>query len=313
MSLFSLFSVSSLSDKLKNTASKFSSSLGQILTHRKLDEKSLEELEDLFIANDFGVEVAAQIVTDLRRQKFSKINSSAISSEEIRNFLAEEITKILKKCEGKAIIENAHKPTVITFNGVNGAGKTTTIGKIACNLKGQGKKVLIAACDTFRAAAKEQVEIWAQRANCDIILPLREGEDPASVAYRAVETGLKNSYDYVLIDTAGRLQNKQNLMDELKKINSVIKKLISSAPHLALLVIDATTGQNAKSQVEAFTLAVGINGLVITKLDGSSKGGIVVSLAKNFSLPIFAIGVGEKISDLQEFESASFAKNLVEV
>ena len=225
--------------------------------------------------------------------------------------MVNEIEKILKPCEGKIDLDSDKKPQVIIFNGVNGAGKTTTIGKIASNLKSQNKKVLISACDTFRAGASSQLEIWAKRANCEIILPLKEGEDPASVAYRAFDYAIKNGFDVLLIDTAGRLQNKQNLMDELKKINNVLKKLDSSAPHYNLLIVDATIGQNSRTQTEIFNQTVGIDGLIITKLDGSAKGGVVVAISKIFAKPIFAIGIGEKIEDLQEFNAKNFAKSII--
>lgn len=307
MSFFKLFSPSKISDQLKNSSEKISRSIGQILTHKKIDDKTLDELEEILIANDLGFDVASEIIGKMRSQKFIK----NIEEAQIIDFLCSEIEKILVKCEANLSITSDKKPFVITFNGVNGAGKTTTIGKIASNLESQGKKVLIAACDTFRAAASNQIEVWAKRAKCEIILPIKDGEDPASVAYRSLEVAIKNNFDVLLIDTAGRLQNKQNLMDELKKISLVLKKLLVEAPHLSLIVVDGTTGQNAKSQVEAFSKAVGINGLVITKLDGTSRGGIVVALARNFSLPIFGIGVGEKITDLQEFNAASFARNLL--
>ena len=202
-------------------------------------------------------------------------------------------------------------PQVLIVNGVNGAGKTTTIGKIAQNLKNQNKKVLISACDTFRAGATAQLEVWANRVGCEIILPLKEGEDSASVAYRSLDYATKNNFDVLLIDTAGRLQNKKNLMDELQKISKVLKKIDAHAPHENLLILDATTGQNARSQLEIFNEVIGITGLIITKLDGSARGGVVVGLAQKFQKPIYAIGVGEKIEDLQEFNASEFSKNLV--
>ncbi len=303
----SLFSKVKISNKLKNTSDKISSAISQIFTHKKLDSNFIQDLEDIMIESDMGSDVAIEIANKLKERKFEK----NISEELVKEFLAEEIEKILKPCEAKINLEDQEKPRVIVFNGVNGAGKTTTIGKIAANLKKQNKKILIAACDTFRAAAVEQLQIWADRVECQIITPLKEGEDPASVAYRALDYATKNKFDIVLIDTAGRLHNKQNLMDELKKINNVIKKIDSLAPHYNLLIIDATTGQNAKNQTNIFNQIIGIDGLIITKLDGSAKGGIVISLAKNFNKPIYAIGVGEAIEDLQEFDSKAFAKNLV--
>jgi fused signal recognition particle receptor len=305
--LFSFFSKSKISSQLGNSSRKISDAIFQIFTHKKLDAATLDELEETLIISDMGSEVARQIIASLKKEKFEK----NIDEIEIKKFLAEKILAILKPCEKALNIDAAHLPQVIIFNGVNGAGKTTTIGKIAANLANQNKKVLIAACDTFRAAASQQLEVWAKRANCDIILPQKENEDPAAVAYRAFDFAKKNNFDALLIDTAGRLQNKQNLMDELKKINTVLQKIDASAPHENLLILDATIGQNAKAQMEVFNQIVGITGLVITKLDGSAKGGIVVALAEKFHMPIYAIGVGEKLEDLQEFDAENFTKNLI--
>jgi len=308
MSFFKLFSKSKITDQLKNSSQKLSLAITQIFTHKQLDNKTLEELEEILILNDLGNDFASEIVNNLKAQKFEK----NIDITTVKDFLALELEKILKPCQSSIDIDNSiKKPLVIVFNGVNGAGKTTTIGKIAFNLKNQNKKVLIAGCDTFRAGASSQLEIWAKRAECEIILALKDGEDPASVAYRALDHAQKNNFDVLLVDTAGRLQNKQNLMDELKKINTVIKKLDTSAPHYNILIVDATIGQNSKSQTEIFNKTVGINGIIVTKLDGSSKGGVVVAISKIFSKPIYAIGIGEKIEDLQEFDAHEFAKKLV--
>ncbi|MFZ9180678.1 MAG: signal recognition particle-docking protein FtsY [Rickettsiales bacterium] len=307
MSLFKIFSKAKITDQLKNSSQKFSQAISEIFTHKKLDENTIELLEETLIINDLGADFSMELIKNLREKKFNK----NVNIEEIKQFLAEEITRILKPCEGKIQFDSKHKPQVIIFNGVNGAGKTTTIGKIANNLSSQNKKVLIVGCDTFRAGAGSQLEVWAKRANCEIILSLKDGEDPASVAYRGVDYAKKNDFDVVLIDTAGRLQNKQNLMDELKKINNVIKKLDDSAPHLNLLIVDATIGQNSKMQTEIFNQTVGIDGLIITKLDGSSKGGVVVGISKIFGKPIYAIGIGEKIEDLQEFDAKEYAQKLV--
>lgn len=269
----------------------------------------LEQLEDTLLLSDMGSDISSEIIGNLRQQKFAK----DIDEEEVKKFLAGEITKILKPCEKALVLDESTKPQVVIFNGVNGAGKTTTIAKVASNLKNQNKKILIAACDTFRAAAAEQLATWAKRIDCEIIMPQKEGEDPASVAYRALDFAKKNGHDVLLIDTAGRLQNKQNLMDELKKINAVLKKIDSSAPHENLLILDATIGQNAKAQMEVFNQVVGITGLVITKLDGTAKGGIVVAIAKKFQKPIYAIGVGEKADDLCEFDAEIFSKSLFNI
>ncbi|MBL6664291.1 MAG: signal recognition particle-docking protein FtsY [Rickettsiales bacterium] len=307
MSFFKIFSRSKIGDQLKPSSNKISSAITQIFTHKKLDDQTLEDLEETLILSDMGSEAAIQIINNLRSKKFAK----TISDEEIKQFLQDEISHILKPCQKTLDLADKNKPQVLIFNGVNGAGKTTTIGKIAQNLKNQNKTVLIAACDTFRAAASAQLEVWASRTGCEIILPIKEGEDAAAVAYRALEHATKNNFDILLIDTAGRLQNKSNLMDELKKINNVIKKIDPDAPQENLLILDATTGQNAKSQLQTFNEIVGITGLIITKLDGSARGGVVVSLAQNFQKPIYAIGVGEKLEDLQEFAAEEFAKNLV--
>jgi len=308
MSFFKIFSAAKIGDKLKNSSSKISTAISQIFTHKKLDAATLEELEETLILSDMGAEFAAKIVEILRARKFEK----NIDASDVKKILSDEIEKILKPCQRALQLDESTKPQVIIFNGVNGAGKTTTLGKVAQSLKNQNKKVLIAACDTFRAAASQQLEVWAARSQCPIILPQKEGEDPAAVAYRALEFAKQNNFDVLLIDTAGRLQNKQNLMEELKKINSVLKKIDASAPQQNLLILDATTGQNAKSQLEIFNQMIGISGLIITKLDGSAKGGIVVALAQNFAKPIYAIGVGEKVEDLQEFNAENFAQSLVE-
>lgn len=303
--MFSFFSKNK-SDNKSSFGNKISLAIKEIFTHKKLDEEILDELEESLIINDIGVEVAKKLIDKLRKEKFDK----DISETEIKNFLQQEIFKILQPCQKVLEIKKDKKPQVIVFNGVNGVGKTTTIGKIAANLKKQNLKILIAACDTFRAAATQQLEVWAKKVNCEIILPQKENEDPAALAYRAFDYGKKNNFDILLIDTAGRLQNKQNLMEELKKINNVLKKIDTDAPHENLLILDGSTGQNAKMQIEAFDKMINITGLVITKLDGSSKGGILVALADKFHKAIYAIGVGEKIEDLQEFDAEIFSQNL---
>ncbi len=309
MSFLNIFAKSKLGDQLKNSSQKISTFVSQIFTHKKLNNETLQELEDILIINDLGTEVAKQITQKLKSQKFEK----NLTIKEIKTFLACEIENILLKCQKPLPIHNLQSTQVLVFNGINGVGKTTTIGKIAYNLKKQQKSVLIAACDTFRAAATAQLSTWAARAGCQLVLPLKEQEDPASVAYRAFDLAQKQKIDVLLIDTAGRLHNKQNLMDELKKINIVLKKLDATAPHCNLLVIDATNGQNAKTQTETFHKTIGIDGLIITKLDGTSRGGIAVALANDFGKPIFAVGVGEKISDLQEFNAKSFANALLDI
>ncbi len=306
-----MFKIFSRNKNKQNPISSFGlgNALKQFFTHKKLGENFIEELEDLLITSDIGAEASAQIIGNFQKQKFVK----DIDLESVKKFLAKEIEDILLPCEGKLEFDENIHPQILIFNGVNGVGKTTTIGKICANLCAQNKKVLIGACDTFRAGATNQLEVWAKRNNCEIILPLKEGEEPASVAFRAADYAQKNNFDILLIDTAGRLHNKQNLMDELKKLNTVIKKLDINAPHYNFLVLDATTGQNARNQLEIFNQIIGIDGLILTKLDGSAKGGILVSLAKNYQKKIFAIGVGEQIEDLQEFNAKEFCENLLSI
>lgn len=305
--LFNLFAKPKQKGSNESVGNKFSNALSQLFTHKKLDATTLEELEELLIVNDVGVEASSHLIAQLKNQKFEK----NIDENSIRNVLAKEIENILQKCQKGLQIKDSPQPQVIIFNGVNGVGKTTTIGKLATKLQHQNKRVLIAACDTFRSAAVEQLSVWADRVGCEIVEPQKDNEDPAAVAYRALTLAKEKNIDVVLIDTAGRLQNKQNLMDELKKINQVLKKIDASAPHENILVLDATTGQNARNQLEIFNNIVGITGLIITKLDGTARGGIVINLAQNFSKPIYAIGVGEKIDDLQEFNATHFTHNLL--
>ncbi|MBM5781792.1 MAG: signal recognition particle-docking protein FtsY [Pelagibacterales bacterium] len=308
MALLNFFSKSKVNSEI-GKSNKIASSITQIFTHKKLDSDILEELEELLILSDVGAETSIRIIKNFKDKKFHK----NITAEEVKQFFSEELTRILEPCQKALEIHHETKPYVIIFNGVNGAGKTTTIGKVAFNLKNQNKKVTIAACDTFRAAASKQLEVWAQRSESEIVAAIKNGEDPAAVAYRALEIAKKNNSDFLLIDTAGRLQNKQNLMDELKKIGSILKKHDINAPHENLLILDATTGQNAKNQLEVFNQIVGITGLVITKLDGTAKGGIVVALSDLFKKPIYAIGIGEKIEDLQEFNAKNFVDGLLEI
>jgi len=307
MSFLKIFSSSLIKDKLIKTSGFISSGISAILKNKKLDSAILEELEDILLASDMGTTASKEIIHNLKSKKFDR----EISDNEIKEFLSDELYQILLPCQKTLEIKENLKPQVIIFNGVNGVGKTTTIGKIAKKLTLLNKKVMIAACDTFRAAAASQLEVWALRSNCQIIQASKEGEDPASVAYQALNEAKKSGIDILLIDTAGRLQNKQNLMDELKKINQVLKKIDPEAPHENILVLDATTGQNTKNQLEIFDKIVNISGIIITKLDGSAKGGILIALAKKFSKPIYAIGIGEQIDDLQEFDAKEFAKNLV--
>lgn len=297
--------VSRLKSGLSESSSKLTQGITQIFTHRTLDDEALEELEELLITADLGVKTASYITQAIAKNRYNK----EITSEEMKTALAEEVAAVLAPV-AKPIDYQPLSPQVILVTGVNGNGKTTTIGKLAYQLQAQGKKVMMAACDTFRAAAVEQLVVWAERNACPIITGKHEA-DPASVAYTALEAAREQHMDVLLIDTAGRLHNKQNLMEELAKIVRVLQKLDADVPHNTLLVLDASTGQNAFHQLRVFKEMVNISGLIVTKLDGTAKGGVIVGLAKEFGLPIHAIGVGEGIEDLQPFDAQEFAENLV--
>lgn len=295
-----------LKNGLSRSSDKISGGITGIFTKCKLDDETLEELEDLLITTDMGVKTVTEIISELAKGRLNK----EITSEEIKGIISNKVQDILTDYATALEFPHTDKPNIMLVCGVNGNGKTTTIGKIAQQLHNEGKKVMLVACDTFRAAAVEQLSVWAERSSTTII----KGEhnaDPASVAYKAVEKAQNENYDVVLIDTAGRLQNKTNLMQELQKIVRVVQKLDSEAPHNTLLVLDATTGQNAYSQARSFKEIAGLTGLIVTKLDGTAKGGVVVGLAREFSLPIHALGVGEGIYDLQPFNAKDFADNLV--
>ena len=293
---------------LKKSSAKISSGISDIFTKKKLDNATLEELEELLLTADMGVASSQKIIAEFAKQKQDR----NVTDEEIRHLLAQNIENILQPCEQKFIISTDIKPYVILMVGVNGAGKTTTIGKLAAKLQKQGKKVSFIAGDTFRAAAVEQLKEWADRLNIRVFFGA-DGCDSAGLCYDGLNAAIKNGDDVVFIDTAGRLQNKSGLMDELKKIDRVIKKLIPSAPHKVLLTLDATTGQNAVAQVQAFKEIIGVNGLIVTKLDGSSKGGILVAIAEESKLPIYYIGVGEQIDDLDTFNAYQYACSLVDI
>lgn len=293
-----------LKSGLLKSSDRLNDGIKEIFVRKKLDDETLEKLEELLITSDIGAETSAYIVSELAKNKFDK----EITPEEVKTELAAIIGKILEPYAKP--INISKKPHIILFCGVNGTGKTTTIGKLARQYSEEGKKVMVAACDTFRAAAIEQLDVWAGRAGCPIIRGA-ENADPASVAYEAMERAKAENIDILLIDTAGRLQNKTNLMDQLSKIIRVIQKADSTVPHDTIIVLDATTGQNAASQVKIFSEMVNISGIIITKLDGTAKGGVVVSLARQFGLPVHAIGVGEKVEDLRSFSAKDFATNLV--
>lgn len=285
----------SINDKINNVFSNF----------RKVDEELLEELEEALIMSDMGVETSTQIISNLREKiKKEKIEES----EQVKEALREEIEKILEKCDNSLKLET--KPSVILVVGVNGVGKTTSIGKMAARLARDGKKVIVAAADTFRAAAVEQLEIWAQRAGAEVV-KREEGVDPASVVFEAIRRTKESNADVLIIDTAGRLHNKKYLMDELNKIQKVVNKEMAEASKEVLLVIDATTGQNAISQVKAFKEQADITGIVLTKLDGTAKGGAVIGIVAENKIPVKFIGVGEQIDDMEIFNSKDFAKAII--
>ncbi len=295
-----------LFDGLRKSSAKLAESFAAVFTKEKLDAAALAELEEALIASDMGAPAAARIAAALADQRFSKENSAA----EAREALASEVARILKPREAALDLSSGPKPRIVLVIGVNGSGKTTTIGKLAKNLTGSGAKVVIGAADTFRAAAIEQLQVWAERAGASFVSST-QGADAAGVAYEAVARAKAENADVALIDTAGRLQNKSELMAELAKIVRVMRKLDEDAPHETLLVLDATVGQNALSQVESFRSVTEITGLVMTKLDGTAKGGVLVALAQRHAIPIHFIGVGEKAEDLQAFDAERFARALV--
>ena len=291
---------------LSRTSSRLSDGIGGIFSGRKLDDIALEELEDLLITSDLGVETAAKLSAELARTRFDK----EVSADEIRSALAAQVTTILAPVAKPLVADPAHRPHIILVTGVNGSGKTTTIGKLAKRLKEDGKSVMLAAGDTFRAAAIEQLKIWGERSGCPVV-STSQGADAASLAFEAIDRARAENMDVLIIDTAGRLQNRGDLMQQLQKVVRVITKQDETAPHDTLLVLDATTGQNAHSQVETFQSMCNVTGLIVTKLDGSARGGVLVALAERFALPVHAIGVGEGEDDLRPFEAEAFAKSLV--
>ena len=297
-------------DKLKNGLSKTKTSFDEKMNNifssfRKVDEEVLEELEEALIMSDVGVETSTMIINNLR-QRIKK--ESIKDAEEVKDALRQEIKEIFDKTDSSLKLKT--KPSVILIVGVNGVGKTTSIGKIANKLKKDGKKVVVAAADTFRAAAVEQLEVWANRVGCDIVKK-EEGTDPASVVYDAIKIAKSKDADVLICDTAGRLHNKKYLMDELVKIKKVIDKELPDASEEVLMVLDSTTGQNAISQVEAFKETVDITGIVLTKLDGTAKGGAVIGIVNENNVPVKFIGVGEQIDDMEIFNSDDFVKALI--
>jgi fused signal recognition particle receptor len=292
-----------LSGGLKRTSSSLGSAVTDLVTKRKLDRAMLEEIEDVLLRADLGTEVAARIADAVGAGRYDK----AITADEVKSVVATEVEKVLAPVAKPLEIDPAKAPFVILVVGVNGSGKTTTIGKLAARFSAEGRSVMLAAGDTFRAAAIEQLKVWGERTKSPVIAGA-QGSDSASLAFNALTTAKQQRRDVLLIDTAGRLQNRAELMKELEKVVRVIGKVDATAPHAVLLVLDATVGQNALSQVEAFHRTAGVTGLVMTKLDGTARGGILVALAEQHKLPVHFVGVGEGIEDLAPFTAQDFAK-----
>ena len=300
-------------DKFKSgfqkSASAFTSGLRDIVVKKEIDDKTLDRIEEYLIQSDVGVVAASEIKEIISD---SKIDPKKDIAEEISTILKKYIISLMKPLENNSFFQKKEKINATLVSGVNGVGKTTTIGKISKILKANGNKVMLAASDTFRAAAIEQLENWANKVEVEITKS-SQGADPASVAYKAIEDAIANNFTQVLIDTAGRLQNKKNLMEEYKKIANVTKKIDSEAPHDVILILDATSGQNVINQVEEFNKIIPITGLIMTKLDGTAKGGILLAVAKKYKLPIIALGLGEKEDDLQIFDAEKFADAFTQI
>jgi fused signal recognition particle receptor len=294
---------SRLTDGLSRTSSALTTGISDLFTKRKLDAATLEDLEDILIQADLGVETSAKVAAAVGAGRYEK----GVSADEVRAILAREVAGALKPVAAPLVVDAAMRPFVILMVGVNGSGKTTTIGKLAAKFRAEGRSVMLAAGDTFRAAAIEQLKVWGQRTGAAVIAR-EQGADAAGLAFDALTEAKANGTDILLVDTAGRLQNRTELMAELAKVVRVLRKVDASAPHAALLVLDATVGQNAISQVEAFRDTAGVTGLVMTKLDGTARGGILVSLATKFGLPVHFIGVGEGVDDLEPFDAEDFAR-----
>ena len=293
----------------KKTASAFTSGLKDIIVKKEIDDKTLDQIEEYLIQSDVGLTAAAEIKQIIAQEKIDPKNDIM---NEVNLILRDYITTLMKPLENESFFNKKEKLNAVLVSGVNGVGKTTTIGKIGKILKSNGSKVMFSACDTFRAAAIEQLESWANKIDVQITKS-SQGSDPASVAYKAIEEAIKGDFNHVLIDTAGRLQNKKNLMEEYKKIANVTKKIDPGAPHDVILVLDATSGQNVINQVEEFNKIIPITGLIMTKLDGTAKGGILLALAKKYKLPIIALGLGEKEDDLQIFNAEKFAEAFTQI
>jgi fused signal recognition particle receptor len=291
---------------LSRSSNRLNDGINTIFLRRRLDDAALEELEELLIASDMGLGIAAEVTQSLRRTRFNQ----EVAPEEVRGALAEQIIRMVELVQKPLRLDPAKKPFVILVVGVNGSGKTTTIAKLARQYRDQGHRVVLAAGDTFRAAAVEQLQVWGERTGCPVVTRAT-GADAAGLAYDAFVEARNAGADVLLIDTAGRLHNKADLMGELQKIVRVLKKVDATAPHSVLLVLDATTGQNAHQQAEIFRDMVGVTGLVMTKLDGTARGGVLVSLAEKYGIPIHFLGVGESADDLRPFEARAYARSLV--
>ena len=292
----------------KKSASTFTSGLRDIIVKKEIDDKTLDQVEEYLIESDVGVDAASEIKEIISTEK---IDPNKDTLNEVNIILKKYIIKLMKPLEKIDFFNKIEGLKILLISGVNGVGKTTTIGKIGKILKSNNNKILFSACDTFRAAAIEQLENWAKKIDVEIIKS-DQGSDPASVAYKAINSAKKNNFNYVLIDTAGRLQNKKNLMDEYKKIANVAKKIDPKAPHEVILILDATTGQNVLNQVKEFNKIIPVTGLIMTKLDSTAKGGILIAVAKKYKLPIIALGLGEKLDDLQIFDAEKFANAFIE-
>ena len=299
-----------LKSGLSKSASKVEGAIASITGKKTVDQETLDNIEEQLILADLGIEVAARITKKIKDQKFEIKDKNEINQLDVSSTLASEIEQILTPCEKNLYEDISSSPHVLFLAGVNGSGKTTTAGKIAEQFRLQNKSVILAASDTFRAAAVEQLKTWGNRVGAEVVFGT-DGGDSAAVAYKAFQLAKDKGVDIVIIDTAGRLQNKKDLMEELTKTCRVLSKLDPNAPHQKVVVLDGTVGQNAHSQLKSFDEAIGLTGMIITKLDGSAKGGVVVSLAEKFKIPIHAVGVGEGLDDLQSFEAVSFSKALV--
>jgi len=297
----------SIKDKLTKTSSLITSGIISVFSgKKKINVETLEAFEDMLLMTDIGYEMASDLVAKLRANQFN----AEVSSDDIKEFLYNEMSIVLSAVEKPLEITSGHKPRVIMLCGVNGNGKTTTAGKLAMQFRNQGLHVILGACDTFRVAAVEQLQEWGQRCECEVIVGA-PNSDPASVGFRALKKAIDLKADILILDTAGRLHNKVDLMNELQKCVKVLQKLDQSAPHEIIMVVDSTTGQNAYNQITTFNNMINISGLIFTKLDSTAKGGIVVGAAKKYNIPIYAIGIGEKIEDLRQFNSKEFIDALL--